>query len=29
MCDWGGNLVIKDIEKPGLYVGSPAKWIKK
>ena len=24
----GGNLVIKDIEKPGLYVGSPVRWIK-
>lgn len=25
----GGNLVIKDLAKPGLYVGSPAKWIKE
>ena len=24
----GGNLVIKNIEKPGLYVGSPVKRIK-
>ena len=25
----GGNLVIRNIEKPGLYVGSPVKWIKE
>lgn len=25
----GGNLVIKDIDKPGLYVGNPVKWIKE
>lgn len=25
----GGDLVIDNIVKPGLYVGSPAKWIKE
>lgn len=25
----GGNLVIRSIEKPGLYVGSPVRWIKE
>ncbi len=25
----GGTLVIKDLEKPGLYVGSPAIWKKE
>lgn len=24
----GGDLVINNIEKPGLYVGSPVRWIK-
>lgn len=25
----GGNLVIKNLEKPGQYVGSPVRWIKE